>query len=73
MNTVDKIIKDTRQIIVNSISDTLTKNLTSTAGDVGLTNEQVSHTLRLVQISIDEGFQRSVPFFQNAIKRYFEQ
>lgn len=72
MNTVDKITKDTRQVVVNSISDVLTKNLTSSAVEIGLSNDQLQTVLRILEVSIDEGFHRSVNVYQNMIKRHIE-
>jgi hypothetical protein len=72
MNTVDKITKDTRQVVVNSINDVIAKNLMSSAGEMGLSTDQITHLLRVVEISIDEGFHRSISVYQNMIKRHLE-
>jgi len=72
MNTVDKITKDTRQVVVNSVNDVIVKNLMSSAGEMGLSTDQISQLLRVVEISVDEGFHRSVSVYQSMIKRHLE-
>lgn len=72
MNTVDKITKDTRQVVVSSVNDVIVKNLITSANEMGLSTEQISHLLRVIEISVDEGFHRSVSVYQNMIKRHLE-
>lgn len=71
MNTSDKVTKDTK-ILVDSIKDTLTRNLVVAAktNAVELTEPQLAKLLSLVTISADEGYQKALSSFQNSVKKY---
>lgn len=72
MNNVDKATRDSR-ILIESAKDTVTKNLVLSARNetVSLTKTQLETIISIVNLSFDEGYQRALPSFQNAIKKYF--
>ena len=71
MNNVDKVTRDSR-ILVDSAKDTVTKNLVLAARNdtVSLTKSQLETIISIVNLSFDEGYQRALPAFQNAIKKF---
>jgi hypothetical protein len=71
MNTVDKISRDAK-LVVDSVKDSVVKNLTSTVYNkqLDLTENQLFEVVKLVEISVNEGYQRSLNVFQNTVKKY---
>lgn len=71
MNNSDKVAKDAK-ILIDSVKDVVSTNLVTAArtGTVDLTEAQLSKILSVVGISVDEGYQRAVPTFQNMVKKY---
>ena len=71
MNTVDKITKEAK-IIIDSAKDTMDSNLVSAVREdsFGLREDQVSKLINLVNLLLDQSFQKSIPYFQNSIKKH---
>jgi hypothetical protein len=71
MNTVDKISRDAK-LVVESVKDSLVKNLTTTVYNkqLDLNEHQLAEVVRLIELSTDEGYQRSLNVFQNTVKKY---
>lgn len=71
MNSVDKISRDSR-ILIDSAKDTVVANLLSMMRnkDLELSNDQVEKLISLVTLSLDESFQKTLPFYQTMIKKY---
>lgn len=71
MNNTDKVAKDAK-ILIESAKDVVSTNLLSAvrSNTVDLTEAQLSKILTVVGISLDEGYQRAVPTFQNMVKKY---
>ena len=72
MNNIDKISRDAK-IISDSIKDTASANLMSArqSGTVDLTEEQLGRVLNVLNVSVDQAYQKVLPHFQNTIKKYF--
>ena len=73
MNNSDKIAKDAR-ILVDSVKDTLSANIVIAARNntVDLNEVQLAKILAVINVSADEGYQKSVPTFQNMVKKYLQ-
>lgn len=73
MNTVDKISRDTK-LVVDSIGDVISQKLLSAreTGSLNLSDDQISSVIKLVNLSIGEGYQRAVPSFQKSISSYLK-
>lgn len=71
MNNTDKVLKESR-ILVDSAKDTVAKNLLIAArsNTVSLTEDQLSKLISIVNISLDESYQRALPVFSISIKKY---
>jgi hypothetical protein len=71
MNNVDKVSKDVKNI-VESIKDLSSANLLNAvrSNSVQLDELQLSRIIAVVNMSLDEGFQRALPSFQNSVKKY---
>jgi|LauGreDrversion4_2_1035121.scaffolds.fasta_scaffold01063_12 hypothetical protein len=71
MNNTDKVLKESR-ILVDSAKDTVAKNLLIAArsNTVSLTEDQLSKLISIVNISLDESYQRALPVFSTSIKKY---
>lgn len=72
MNTVDMISRDSK-ILSDSIKDGISSNLVSavSTGTLQISEDQLRAVLNLVGLSADQSYQRSLPVFQNTIKKYF--
>lgn len=71
MNSVDKISRDSR-ILIDSAKDTFVSNFLTMMRnkDLELSNDQVEKLISLVTLSLDESFQKTLPFYQTMIKKY---
>ena len=71
MNTVDKISRDAK-LVVDSVKDSVVKNLTTTVHNkkLDLTDRQLAEVVKLIELSVNEGYQRSLNVFQNTVKKY---
>jgi hypothetical protein len=71
MNIVDKISRDSR-ILIDSAKDTFVSNFLTMMRnkDLELSNDQVEKLISLVTLSLDESFQKTLPFYQTMIKKY---
>ena len=71
MNSIDKISRDAK-IFSDSTRDTLETNLVAfnRSGDLNLTDEQVSKILNILNLSVDQAYQKVLPHFQNSIKKH---
>lgn len=69
MNSVDKISRETK-VLLDSAKDTLAENLVSAVRNknVLVDESQLSKLINIVNISIDESFQRALPVYQSSIK-----
>ena len=71
MNTIDKISKDVLGLFEYS-KDVIKINLTNSdftnAITPKLTNEQLSGLFKLIDLSIDQSFQKGITTFQKAVK-----
>ena len=72
MNTIDKISRDAK-ILFDSMKDVVSNNVVMAAknGDVNLTEDQLNKLINIFNLSVDQSYQRSLPNFQNTIKKYF--
>jgi hypothetical protein len=71
MNSVDKISRDAK-ILVDSAKDVTTKNLIEAVQGslIDLNQDQLGKILNVLSTSFDMGYQRSLPVFQNMIKKH---
>jgi len=71
MNSIDKISRDAK-ILVDSAKDNTTKNLIEAVqgGLIDLNQDQLEKILDVLSTSFDMGYQRSLPVFQNMIKKH---
>lgn len=69
MNNVDKITRDAK-ILFDFTKDSLTKKLVLASSDLGLTELQLGALTRLIEITVEESYQKSIPNYQNAIKKH---
>lgn len=71
MNKIDKIAKDSKMLI-DSVKDTSAKNLLTAvrSGTISLNEEQLTKVIAVLNLSNEEGYQKALPVFQNAIKKY---
>lgn len=72
MNNIDKISADSR-ILIDSAKDTVGINFLSlvSSREINLEPHQVEKILNIINISIDEGYQKALPYYQNTIKKHF--
>lgn len=72
MNNVDKISRDSK-ILIDSAKDTVGANIVSMVKSNALNLEpaQLEKILSVINISLDEGYQKALPYYQNSIKKYF--
>jgi hypothetical protein len=72
MNTVDKISRDTK-ILTDSVKDGTCNNLVMAAGrgDLQLSEDQLRLVLNIVNLSVDQYYQKALPTFQNTILKHF--
>ena len=73
MNTLDKITRDTL-ILVDSVRDSVSNNLMKAclSAMVDLDEKQLSDILKIVDVSCNEGYQKSISVFQNTIKKHLD-
>ena len=73
MNTIDKISRDAKLLFVDSMKDAVSSNLVTAAknGDISLTEDQLRHLINVFSLSVDQTYQKTLPSFQNTIKKYF--
>jgi hypothetical protein len=71
MNNTDRVAKDAK-ILIDSAKDTATSNFLSAvkSNTVRLSEDQLKAVLTILNISLDEGYQKAVPTFQNMVKTY---
>lgn len=71
MNSVDKISRETKVIIENA-KDTFVQNLVGAArtNKISLDDSQLSSIINLLNISVDESFQKAIPVFQRTVKSF---
>lgn len=71
MNSVDKTSRDVK-IIVDSIGDLIQKRLFEARAteQTSFTDEQLAFLLKIVNASLDEGYQRALPTFQRTVSKY---
>jgi formiminotetrahydrofolate cyclodeaminase len=69
MNSVDKISRETKNLL-ESAKDALATNIVTAARSKNVTidESQLPVLINLVNITIDETFQKSLPVYQNSIK-----
>jgi hypothetical protein len=72
MNNIDKISADSR-ILIDSAKDTVSTNFLSLISrkDINLDPSQIEKILNVVNVSIEEGYQKALPYYQNTIKKHF--
>lgn len=72
MNTIDKISRDSK-ILSDSINDGLCNNLVMAVGrgDLQLSEDQLKLVLNIVNLSVDQYYQKALPTFQNTISKHF--
>lgn len=72
MNQIDNITRDSK-ILVESAKDCITGNLLKSiqSSSLVLTEDQLKSVMKIVDLSLSEGYQRAIPVFQNTIKKYF--
>lgn len=71
MNTVDKLTKETR-ILIDSAKDTVSTQLLEALkkNTVTVREDQVSTLISLIHLSLDQGYQKAIPVFQNSVKKH---
>ena len=71
MNSIDKISRDSK-ILIDSAKDSVTANLLTLVRnkELDLSKDQVEKIINLVSLSLDESFQKTLPFYQGMIKKY---
>lgn len=71
MNNVDKISRDAK-ILIDSAKDTVSSNLVEALSSnlVDVSQDQLGKILSIVSTSLDSGYQKSLPVFQNMIKKH---
>jgi hypothetical protein len=71
MNNVDKISRDAK-ILIDSAKDTVTTNLIEAIKTslISLNQDQLGNILNIVSTSLDTGYQKSLPVYQNMIKKH---
>jgi len=71
MNSIDKISRDSK-ILIDSAKDNISTNLLTLVRnkEIDLSNDQVEKVINLVALSLDESFQKTLPFYQGMIKKY---
>jgi hypothetical protein len=71
MNNVDKISRDAK-ILIDSAKDTVTTNLIEAINTslISLNQDQLGNILNIVSNSLDMGYQKSLPVYQNMIKKH---
>lgn len=71
MNNIDRTAKDAK-VLTDSAKDLTTGNLLNAMKSKTLqVDEATLHKIiSILNLSIDEGYQRALPVFQNTIKRY---
>lgn len=71
MNSIDKISKDSK-ILIESAKDSINSNLVSLVAnkEINLEPAQVEKLLNLINVSLDEGYQKALPYYQNTIKKH---
>lgn len=71
MNSIDKISRDSK-ILIDSAKDSVTANLLTLLRnkELDLSKDQVEKIINLVSLSLDESFQKTLPFYQGMIKKY---
>ena len=74
MNKVDRISKDAK-ILIDSAKDTVSNNFVSAvkSSSLSLSESQLASVLNLVNVCLQEGYQKALPYFQNSVKRYVDQ
>lgn len=73
MNTLDNITKETRTL-ANSMKDSVNTSLVASLKDpaLGLREDQLTKVLSLINLTLDQGYQRALPSFQNSIKKHLK-
>ena len=71
MNKIDKVTRETK-LLIDSAKDTVASQLVDylKSANVSLPNDQVSSVVSVVNLAIDTGYQKSIPTFQNSIKKH---
>lgn len=71
MNSIDKISKDSK-ILIESAKDCISSNLISLVSrkELNLDSAQVEKILNVINVSLDEGYQKALPYYQNTIKKH---
>lgn len=74
MNIVDKITSESR-LIVDSVKDTLSRNIVSASRSkmIDLNEDQLNKLLNLVNVSLDEGYQKVLTSYQKKIRHLVEK
>ena len=69
MNSVDKISRESK-VLLDDAKDVFTANLVNAvrAKTIVVDESQLPAVINLLNISIDESFQRALPFFQRTIR-----
>lgn len=73
MNNIDKISRDSK-ILIESVKDTTTNNLVTAirSNEISIVESELSKLLTILSVSIDEGYQKSLPTYQNTIRKHFK-
>jgi hypothetical protein len=71
MNNTDKITRDAK-LLIESAKDTAANNLLVAikTNSLDLSEVQLKKVLTLLNISMEEGYQKAVPTFQKMVKNY---
>lgn len=71
MNNIDKASKDAK-VLVDSAKDLATANLLNSvrSKSLHLDESTLQKVISIVNISVEEGYQRALPVYQNTLKRY---
>lgn len=69
MNKVDKVTKESR-VLIETAKDTVGHDLIQPFRERGLSDEQITSVVKLVNLALDQAYQKAVPAFQNSIKKH---
>lgn len=73
MSNLNNILKDSK-ILIDSAKDTVTTNLVEARRSnlIDLTDQQLQRIFDVINVSLDESYQKSISVFQNMVKRHID-
>ena len=73
MNSIDKISRDSK-ILIESAKDTVAANMLTASqnNQISVSDTQLQQIMNVLLLSIDEGYQKALPTYQNTIKKHLK-